>query len=153
MEGSEKLLFMARPIKITNPACLSCHSVPEAAPVAMINKYGSENGFGWQVNEIIGAQVLSVPTSLPEGMARNAFQTLMTSLALVFVATLVVLNVVLRFAVVKPVKRLSSMADSISKGDLSVAEMPVHGTDEISLLSASFNRMRRSLEKALKMLD
>ena len=41
--------------------CLVCHSVPAAAPATLIARYGSNNGFGWQVHEIIGAQVVSVP--------------------------------------------------------------------------------------------
>jgi HAMP domain-containing protein len=34
-----------------------------------------------------------------------------------------------------------------------VPELPVSGRDEISVLAGSFNRMRRSLESALKMLE
>ncbi len=49
--------------------------------------------------------------------------------------------------------RLSAMADKISLGDFTVAELPVRGKDEVSALADSFNRMRRSLERAMKMLE
>jgi protein-histidine pros-kinase len=38
-------------------------------------------------------------------------------------------------------------------GDASVAEFEYPGSDEIASLSRSFNRMRRSLDSALKMLE
>jgi protein-histidine pros-kinase len=34
-----------------------------------------------------------------------------------------------------------------------VPELPVKGKDEISVLADSFNRMRRSFERAMKMLE
>ena len=38
-------------------------------------------------------------------------------------------------------------------GDFSVEEYKKPGRDEISSLSVSFNRMRRSLERAMSMID
>ena len=58
----------------------------------------------------------------------------------------------LLFAVVRPLRRLSTMADQISMGQLDIPELPAGGKDEISVLAGSFNRMRRSLDRALKML-
>jgi hypothetical protein len=36
-------LSIARPIKVTNPACLACHTTPEMAPATMIKRYGPGN--------------------------------------------------------------------------------------------------------------
>ena len=144
-------LYLARPIH-ADPPCLECHSVPRAAPAAMIRRYGSNNGFGWQQNEIIGAQIVAVPMALPVRMADKAFQTLAVYLAAVFLASLILLDVVLLFTVVRPLRRLSAMADSISVGQMDMPELPVRGKDEIAVLAGSFNRMRRSLDRALKML-
>ena len=47
--------YIARPIRIGNPACLRCHSTVDAAPKTMIERYGPANGFGWNLNEAIGA--------------------------------------------------------------------------------------------------
>jgi protein-histidine pros-kinase len=58
-------LFLTRPLAIRDPACLACHSVPSAAPVTLVKRYGDRNGFGWKLNEILGAQVVSVPMDLP----------------------------------------------------------------------------------------
>jgi HAMP domain-containing protein len=144
-------LYLARPIQ-ANPPCLECHSVPRAAPAAMIRRYGPNNGFGWQPNEIVGAQIVAVPMTLPVRMANEAFQRLATYLAGVFLASLLLLDLVLLFTVVRPLRRLSTMADQISVGTLDIPELPVRGKDEIAVLAGSFNRMRRSLDRALKML-
>jgi protein-histidine pros-kinase len=152
MTPTGKSVYLASPIQ-AKKSCLECHSTPDAAPAAMIKLYGTANGFGWKENEIIGAQIVSVPASLPEQMADRAFKQLMISLGAVGVVTLIVLNLVLVVTVVRPVRRFALTADQISKGQMDVPELPVHGRDEISMLAAAFNRMHRSLAAAMKMLD
>lgn len=144
-------LYLARPIT-AGPQCMECHSVPHEAPAAMIRRYGANNGFGWRLNDVIGAQIVSVPESVPRRLAAQAFQTLVVYLAAVFLASLVLLDLVLLVMVVRPLRGLSVMADQISVGQMDLPELPVSGNDEIAVLAGSFNRMRRSLERALKML-
>ncbi len=144
-------LYLARPLQ-AGPPCLECHSVASAAPPALIRRYGSDNGFGWQPNEIVGAQIVSVPMALPVRIANRSFQTLVVYLAAVFVASLILLDLVLLFAVVRPLRKLSTMADQISVGQMDMPELPIRGKDEIAVLAGSFNRMRHSLERAMKML-
>lgn len=146
-------LYVAKPIQITNAACLQCHSVPEAAPPTMIKLYGSSNGFGWQHNEIIGAQVVSVPMELPIKNANRAFYAFMISLAVVFAAVFVSLNLMLSWIIVRPIASMSAAADKVSVGDFSIPEFLEQGKDEISVLASSFNRMRRSLQQAMKLIE
>ena len=148
-----RLLYIAKPIEITNPACLRCHSVPAAAPATMIKIYGEANGFGWKHNEIIGAQVVTVPMSIPVANAQRALKTFMVSLAAVFVVFFVVLNVMLSWFIIRPIRRMSTAADSVSTGNFDVPEFAEGGKDEVSLLGASFNRLRRSIEKAMQMIE
>jgi len=145
-------LYLAHPIQITDAGCLSCHTSPEKAPPSMLKVYGPAGGFGWKENEIIGAQIVSVPTAVPVRMADSAFRTFLASLVGVFILMLVFLNVLLHGVVIRPLKRLSRMADQVSTGDLEAPEVPVKGKDEVAILAGSFNRMRISLVKALKML-
>lgn len=145
-------LYLARPISAP-PACLECHSTPDKAPAAMIAIYGPNNGFGWKPDEIIGAQIVSVPMAVPIKAANDAFQSLVFSLILVAIGTLGALNVALIAIVIRPVTKLSEMADQISKGNLDVPELPVRGNDEIATLAGSFNRMYLSLVKAIRMLE
>jgi protein-histidine pros-kinase len=153
MTPAGPMLYLARPIQIKDPACLVCHSVPAAAPASMIKIYGESNGFGWNHMEIIGAQVVSVPMSLPIKNANEAFVTFMGSLAAIFVVTFVVLNVMLSVMIIRPISRMSAAADQISTGDFDVPEFTAKGKDEVAALGTSFNRMRRSLQKALKLIE
>jgi len=144
--------YLAQPI-VADPPCLECHSTAAAAPPAMIAIYGSTNGFGWQPHEIVGAQIVSVPASLPTRIADSAFHNLLMDMSLVAGVTLIAVDLALILIVVRPVSKLSQMADRISKGELDEAELPVHGKDEISVLAGSFDRMRISMAKAMKMLE
>jgi HAMP domain-containing protein len=148
-----RMLYIARPIQVRDPACLACHSVPAAAPASMVKLYGEGNGFGWKHMEIIGAQVVSVPMTLPIHNANEAFKAFMASLAAIFVVTFIVLNVMLSVMIIRPISRMSASADRISTGDFDVPEFPSRGKDEIGILGTSFNRMRRSLQKALKLIE
>jgi HAMP domain-containing protein len=147
-------LYLARPIQITNAACLVCHSEPANAPASMIAKYGSANGFGWQLNEIVGAQIVSVPTALPRAKAQRAFFTVMGLVVAGFVVIALVLNLMLRRMVVTPANSMATIATLVSRGKLDAPELAESkGDDEMSSLGQAFNRMRRSLEKAMKMLE
>jgi protein-histidine pros-kinase len=146
-------LYLARPIQIKSPACLVCHSTVQAAPATMIDRYGNANGFGWQLNEVIGAQVVSVPTEVPLARAGRAFRTFMLSLTGVFAFIFVSLNLMLSFIVIRPVTRLSALADQVSLGNMEVPEFGAHSRDEIGALAGAFGRMHKSLEKAMKMLE
>jgi HAMP domain-containing protein len=146
-------LYLARPIKVTDQGCLSCHTTPEAAPASVVKLYGPSGGFGWKMNEIIGAQIVSVPMSVPLQMAQRADRAMLLSLVGVFLFILVLLNVLLWFTIISPIRRLSKMADEVSTGNLEVPEVKLKSRDEVGVLAGSFNRMRISLVKALKMLE
>jgi HAMP domain-containing protein len=152
MTPSGMSLYLARPLRAAKN-CLECHSTPDAAPPEMIKIYGTANGFGWHENEVIAAQIVSVPVAVPVEMANREFRQLMTSLVAVGAVTLIVLNLVLVLTVIRPVSRLADRADQISKGQMDVPELPARGKDEISVLAAAFNRMHRSLVAAMKLLD
>ena len=146
-------LYLARPLQIKDAACLSCHTTADMAPAAMVKIYGPANGFGWKLNEVVGAQIVSVPMDLPIRNANRAFVTFMSSLAVVFAVLFVILNMMLSALIVQPITQLSRAADQISKGRLNAADIPEGGRDEVSQLGQAFNRMRRSLEKAISLID
>ncbi|MFO1421349.1 MAG: DUF3365 domain-containing protein [Candidatus Competibacteraceae bacterium] len=147
-----RMLNLARPLGIYDEGCLTCHGKVEDAPKTMTDIYGVNNGFGWKLKEIVGAQVVTVPMSLPLERARQTFVTFMILLGGVFVLLLVLLNILLHFVVIRPVVRMADIANEVSMGKPDVPEYVRQGGDEISSLSQSFNRMRLSLENAMKML-
>ena len=147
------ILSFSRPIRVSDKSCLECHSTPAAAPQTMLDLYGSANGFGWKLGDVIGAQIVSVPTSVALERADAAFKVYLGGLAAVFVVIFVLLNLLLHFVIVKPVRRISAIASEISLGNMDAPEFPVRGRDEIASLAESFTRMRRSLANAMKLLE
>jgi protein-histidine pros-kinase len=145
-------LYIARPIKIGNGACLACHSEPSAAPASMIRTYGDQAGFGWKLNEIVGAQVVSVPMTVPLKRAQVTFYASLGALVAIFFAMFVILNVLLDRLVIKPIMKMSAAADAISVGKFDLAQIDASGTDEVARLAQSFNRMTTSLAKAMQLL-
>jgi hypothetical protein len=85
-------LFLSRPIKVNNVSCLECHSTPDRAPAEMIKLYGGANGFSWKLDDIIGAQIVSVPVSVPVRMAEDAFRVIVAWLGGAFGGILLVAN-------------------------------------------------------------
>ena len=147
-----RMLNLARPLGIYSENCLVCHSTPENAPKTMTDIYGVNNGFGWKLNEIIGAQVVTVPMSVPLARAEQTFMTFMILLGGVFLLLLVLLNILLHFVVIRPVVKMAVIANDVSMGKPDVPEYVRKGSDEIASLSQSFSRMRLSLESAMQML-
>ena len=150
-ELGESSWVYARPF-IATKDCLECHNTPDEAPKNMLNMYG-HNGFGWEEGKVEAAQIVTVPMSEPEGIRNQALLWIIGVMVLFTALTLLALGLALRMIVIRPVARLSEMADQLSRGNLSQGELPVHGNDEIATLTGSFNRMSVSLSKAMKMLE
>jgi HAMP domain-containing protein len=147
-----EILSYAQPIRVTSEACLTCHSVPSAAPSSMVDIYGRDNGFGWKLGDIVGAQIVSVPERVPLARAEANLYVVMGGVTFVFAAMLVMLNLLLHFFIIAPVRRISKLANEVSLGGTEVPEFQSSSADEIGSLAESFNRMRRSLVTAMKML-
>jgi protein-histidine pros-kinase len=146
-------LYLARPIPVKSQACLDCHSTVDAAPKTMVELYGNANGFGWKMDEVIGAQIVSVPMAVPIARANATFKAFMGSLAGVFLAIFVLLNVMLYTMVIRRVTRLAGIADQVSLGNLEAGEFKTQSKDEIGTLTEAMGRMKASMVQAMKMLE
>ena len=153
MTPSGPSMFLARPFQIKDPTCLACHTTADMAPPAMVKVYGPNNGYGWKLGEMIGAQIVSVPMAVPVAKANQAFYLFMGLLAAVFGVVFIILNAMMSLLIVRPIRTMAAAADKISTGSLDIPELAAPGKDEVSQLARSFNRMRRSLEKALRLID
>jgi HAMP domain-containing protein len=146
------LYYIARPIQISKESCLECHSTPQAAPASMIERYGANNGFGWQMNEIVGAQMISVPAVKVKRNARQSLFLILGIFIIVFALTTLLVNLWLKRWVVRPLNRMAMAAEAASMGDTK-AEFTVNSKDEVGKLAEAFNRMRLSLQMAMQRLD
>jgi protein-histidine pros-kinase len=146
-------LYLARPIQVKSKACLDCHSTVETAPKTMLDLYGPANGFGWHMDEVIGAQIVSVPMSVPIARANQTFKAFMGSLAAVFAAIFVLLDVMLYTLVIRRVTQLAGIANDVSLGQMDAGEFRTKSHDEIGTLTEAMGRMKASLVQAMKMLE
>jgi protein-histidine pros-kinase len=147
-----RFIHLSRPLRVAEK-CMMCHSRWEDAPKTLVAAYGKDNGFGWKLNEIIAAQIVTVPMNIPLEHAHETRLFFMKLLAAVFLGLAIALNVLLRVVVLNPITRISHIAGEVSMGKTDVPEFQRSGSDEIASLSESFNRMRRTVEQAMKMLS
>jgi protein-histidine pros-kinase len=91
--------------------------------------------------------------SVPIQKAETAFYTVMGALVVVFALVFIVLNLMLNAVIIRPMTTMSRLADEISTGNMDMPELPASGKDEVAVLARSFNRLRRSLEEAFKMIE
>ena len=147
----EELFYSAQPIVITNPSCLSCHSTPDVAPKSHVETYGTENGFGWTLNEVLGTRVIYIPAS---EVFENAHQALFLVIGIfigIFALVILVINYLLKRNVIQPIKPLAQLAEKISMNAVSYAEAEeferrglstiAKRTDELGQLGRVFKRM------------
>jgi protein-histidine pros-kinase len=147
-----RMLYVAKPLA-AGQACLRCHDTADVAPPTMIAKYGSAAGFGWKVGEIIGAQIIQIPETFALARAEVTFRVFMGSLLGVLLAVAVTLNLLLWWMFIRPITRISALADQISLGAINAPDFAARGRDEIGMLANALSRMRRSLVQAMSMLE
>jgi hypothetical protein len=87
-----KFFYIAHPLAITKSSCLRCHSTPDIAPKNMIKIYGTKNGFGWKLNLINSAQIVSVPASQVLQNPRQSFVLVMGIVAMFFAVAIFMAN-------------------------------------------------------------
>ena len=149
---SGDIFYISRPIAIKDESCLRCHSTPDIAPKSQLASYGSENGFGWKLNEIVGTQMISVPAGKVFENARKLQFLTIGIVGLFLVLAMVILNIFVKQTITNPLQKMSQLARQISLGEME-GEFPQKSQDEIGILAASLNRMKVSLQMAMEMLN
>lgn len=147
-----KLFYIARPLAIKQESCLRCHGIPENAPASQIATYGNQNGFGWKMNEIVGAQIISVPASEVIKQAQSLRWLVIGRVFIFLLIGIILLNIFLKFTITNPINKMSALSKKLSTGDLGV-EFEHKSNDEIGILASSLNRLKVSLKMAMEMLE
>lgn len=150
--GGKQIFYMARPISVTASSCLRCHSTPDIAPKGMIQLYGTTNGFGWKLNEVLGTQIVSVPASQILQKARQSFVVVMGIVAMVFAVTILMANLWLKQYIIRPIKKIVLVAEAVSTGDMN-ANFEKTSNDEVGSLVEAFTRMKLSFAMAIKKFE
>ena len=145
------MIQLARPI-LAKRACLECHGEAATAPAAMTAIYGDRNGFGWKANEVVAAQIVTVPTKASAVRAQRITKSFLLPFVGLVIVFLVAVNLLLHVVILRPITQIASTAEAISMGEIDTPEYRYRRADEIGRLASSFTRMHRSIVEAFRML-
>ncbi len=144
----ERLFYIARPLSVNDPSCLRCHSDPSLAPENLITTYGDDGGFGWELDEVVAAQIIYVPAGEVLRTASFAFYRLMAIFVIIFALVILLINLLLKRYVIQPVSTMGNLAERISADALQSEELEaehvtkiVQRSDELGALARVFNSM------------
>ena len=150
--AGKDVYYIARPLVVTTERCLGCHGSPENAPQNLIATYGAENGFGWQLNEVVAAQIIYVPAREVFNVALRSFALVMTIFVVVFAIVIWLINYLLKQYVIEPVGIMAGVADKISADEVMPADIEAEAlsnittrADELGHLAQVFQGMAREV--------
>ena len=146
--------FLARPLRMTNTDCLQCHSRPEVAPKAMLAKYPGGNGFDWKMGDVIGIQMVEVPVQAAKTKALHSFLVTIGALSSVFVLTLTIFMLLLRYYVTNPLEAITRTTHTSSMGQGKATErVRSRIGGQFHELEESIHRLKISLGEAMRMFN
>ena len=151
-DSNGKFYYIARPLEIKKASCLECHDTPAKAPANLVSTYGKEHGFGWKLNEIVASQIVSVPASKVYEAANQLKLIVLGIVGITFLSAIALINLFLKFSIIKPIKKMAILSNEISTGNLDL-QFHHNSKDEIGILTKSLNRMIQSLKMAFEMID
>jgi PAS domain S-box-containing protein len=149
------LFFTAAPLRIKTASCLQCHTSPDLAPAPMVAKYG-DHGFGWKLNQVIATQVVYVPATQVLSQGRRQALLVLGLFAAVFAVILLLINLMLRHTVLRPLSHLAAATEAVNAGtggDGTGLEETARRGDELGTVARLFARMAdtvRAREQGLR---
>lgn len=154
--AGDQMFYSARPFSLKNASCLRCHGVPEKAPKSHIATYGKENGFGWEMNQILGTQIVYVPAKQLFESAHQAFVLFIGIFVAVFAIVILLINYLLQRNMIQPIKPLAQLAEKLSNDSLDANEASefeqrklgaiAKRNDELGQLGRVFQRMMHEVQ-------
>ena len=113
-KSGNNFYYISRPLSVKDNSCLQCHSTPDVAPKKMIEIYGDENGFNWQLEQITSAQTIYIPANNVALDVRQGMFTLMPVFTGIFAVLILTVNRLLQYTVIQPIKQLTEAAKQLS---------------------------------------
>jgi len=124
-------------------------------PKSLVETYGTEHGFGWKLNEILGTQIIYVPASQVFENVHNNFSLFISIFIGIFTLVIILINYLLKRNVIQPIKPMAQLAQKISTDTINSDEAKefeiksltglVKRTDELGQLGRVFQKMVREV--------
>jgi signal transduction histidine kinase len=137
VEGRERTLSDSREYQyfqpiFAKPLCFTCHEA----------RYGKKENEHIQAGDLLAVLVIQFSDEETQSsLAMNRAFLYATAIITVFLA-MVLLYIVVRYVIVKPLKHLRDVADEVSRGNLDT-RANLHTSDEFEEVADAFNRMLR----------
>ena len=135
-------------------SCLSCHGDPKDAPKALLEDYGADRAFGYQIGDVAGMDLVAVPLStLQEQIIANTKSNLWTlTIAIMVLFGAIVLT--FRSLVGRRLSRFTEHLRSSVREKMGPLEpFPSTSDDEIGVLATSFNTLAARLREVHASLE
>lgn len=145
--NGENMFYIARPMRISAESCLECHSNPASAPPSLLATYGDQGGFGWQMNEIIAAQVIYVPADDVLDQGRSLFGLVIGVFAALFAVTIILINRLMKPTVVAPVQRMAILAQQITNDEMDDAIFAPDYLNDVSSRGDELGELAKVLQQ------
>ena len=150
--ADQRYFYIARPLPVTAQSCLSCHSTPDVAPKEQIKTYGAKNGFGWQLNTVVAAQIIYVPASEVFDTALRSFLIIMGVFSGSFVIVILLITLLLQWYVLQPVSIMGRLARKIQHDETVADDLGservqqiTERNDELGQLAQVFREMAQEI--------
>lgn len=144
-------LVSARP-SVSETGCMLCHGDPAAAPKEITALHpASGKGYGYKLNEVVGANVVGVPLGNVMAVAMERAAVVAAALTVLFAVLMLAINLLVRKHIIQPVLEIAESAHAVSRGDME-RRIESDRNDEIGDLARSFELLRRSLAAAMRRL-
>ncbi|MEM9509488.1 MAG: DUF3365 domain-containing protein, partial [Cyanobacteria bacterium P01_E01_bin.35] len=152
-KSNNKLYYISRPLTVNDASCLQCHSNPDKAPPEMIEIYGRENGFNWQLNQLTSAQTIYIPANNVDADVRQGMLVFMPLFTGIFAILIVSINQLLQHTVIRPIDQLTKIANQLSSNSsnlqnylcLNYLEKLKNRRDEAGKLTQAFLTMAKQI--------
>lgn len=143
--------YIAKPV-VAQQGCLKCHGTPSAAPPGRRTRYPGPGGYNYKSDEVVAAFFTYVPVGKALAEVNRSTLKLAGTGVVFILAIFVVIWFMIDKIVTKPVVSLTNLADEVSRGKGLEKELSIRSKDEIGDLYQSFDRMRKSVVKLIKMV-
>ncbi len=155
----EEVFYTARPLAVGSEGCLRCHGDPAEAPTSLTNTFGSDDGFGWKLGEIVAAQVIYVPGERVSDATWLSLSIVMVIFIVVFALVILAINLLLGRNVVEPIRHLAGLAVLVRDDKLTSDAEEIEWLnpiaergDELGQLSRLFQKMAQQVHEREKRL-
>ncbi len=126
---------------------MRCHGDPALAPTSLINTFGAENGFGWELDEIVSAQVIYVPAERVSDATWLSLSVVMAVFILIFALVILAINLLLGRNVVQPIRRLAGLAEIVGEDKMTGESEEIDRLDPVAERQDELGQLTRVFQK------